>query len=112
MKGLIKFTREHMREEMVYFGDNTRGSSDLSCSFSRYFSGVHGVFSRSILGPVETWKLGVGALPMQSSKHLYERALVKVNPSVMHQHVIRKKAEHSGAYIKMGKRKVDDVMSM
>ena len=112
MKRLIKLTREHMREELVYFGDNTRGTSDLSCSFSRYFSGVHGVFSRSILGPVETWKLGVGALPMQSSKHLHERALVKLNPSVRYQHLIQRKAGHYGAYIKMGKRKVDDVMSM
>jgi len=112
MKGLIKLTREHMREELVYFGDNTRGTSDLSCNFSRYFSGVHGVFSRSVLGRVETWILGVSALPMQSSNNLHERALVKVNPSVMYQYLIEGKAEHSGAYIKMGKRKVNDLMSM
>jgi len=101
-----------MREELVYFGNNTRGTSDLSCNFSRYFSGVHGVFSHSVLGRVEIWILGVSALPMQSSEHLHERALMKVNPSVMYQHLIQRKAEHSGAYIKMGKRKVDDLMSV
>jgi len=112
MKGLIKLTREHMREELVYFGDNTRGTSDLSCNFSRYFSGVHGVFSHSFLGRVETWILGVSALPMQSPKHLHERALVKVNPSVMYQHLIQRETKHSGAYIKLGECKVDDLMSM